>query len=564
MAKKTLQQRTAVALSLEQGKEVFADSGAAVEALQVALDDAEASHTARLTLAVARWIVLGADLANWWKRIYLVFGPKAHRFRQARIEALYAREQLEQTKAGVEKAQAALRRADLSEVIRVGREAQKQAGRLGDVVGLLGGLTSASANHTTSNADCERYYRELEGLLANEYRAFASRENYPREADAYAELHKVFARCSELRLAPRLAKRNICAVAGGFSSGKSSFLNALIGERILPTNITPTTSIPTYIFHVDDELSVQAFNHLGGGVSIDAIMFKKMTHDFKHDHGVELKRLVHRVSICTPKLQEWKNLALIDTPGYTNPEDNAAGGDDGAEQRDEDIALANVLKSQFLIWVVDCEKGTLPEQDIHFIRKFIDERPEGAENKLYLVFNKGDKKTQEDRLGILQVAEDTAKTHSIPFAGIGIYSSHKNEWYADTSLVSTACRPHRRPPFDAFLQTVDQAQSSGTHGLGEAVQAVFQDYIDYHEHEGGQLDDASRLLDALWLALKPLNERGGHIEDLSASLNKRRAYIRNVREDHGKLRDEARHLQQRFAAAVTGFVEDIGTSANAQ
>lgn len=538
----------------EQGKAVFADSNAAVEALQVALDDAEASHTtadtaiAQLRTRLGRWSELDAQLGNWGGRIALVFVPQADRVGREAADALSASgEQLAHAKAGVEKAQAALRRADLPEVIRAGRAAQDQAHRLGDVVGLLGGLTSA--NHTTSNADCERHYRELEGLLANEYRAFASRENYPREADAYAELHKVFTRCSELRLAPRLAKRNICAVAGGFSSGKSSFLNALIGERILPTDITPTTSIPTYIFHVDDDLSVEAFNHLGGGVVINASMFKKMTHDFKRDHGIELKRLVQRVSICTPKLQEWKNLALIDTPGYTNPEDNAAGGADGAEQRDEDIALANVLKSQFLIWVVDCEKGTLPEQDIHFIRKFIDERPEGAENKLYLVFNKGDKKTQEDRLGILQVAEDTAKTHSIPFAGIGIYSSHKNEWYA-----------HQGSPFDAFMQTVDQAQSSSTHGLDKAVQAVFQDYIDYHEQEGEQLGKASRLLDNLSLALRQLE---GHAEKLDADLNRRRAYIHNVREDHGKLRDEARHLQQRFAAAVTGFVEGIGTSTDA-
>ena len=550
---KTLRRNVEAPLS-EQGKAVFADSGAAVEALQVALDDAEASHTkadtaiTQLRSRLGRWSELDARLAKWGGRIALVFVPQADRVGREAADALNASgEQLAHAKAGVEKAQAALRRADLPEVIRVGRAAQDQAGRLGDVVGLLGGLTSA--NHTTSNADCERHYREFGGLLANEYRAFASRENYPREADAYAELHKVFTRCGELRLAPRLAKRNICAVAGGFSSGKSSFLNALIGERILPTDITPTTSIPTYIFHVDDDLSVEAFNHLGGGVAINASMFKKMTHDFKRDHGIELKRLVHRVSICTPKLQEWKNLALIDTPGYTNPEDNAAGGADGAEQRDEDIALANVLKSQFLIWVVDCEKGTLPEQDIHFIRKSIDERPEGAQNKLYLVFNKGDKKTQEDRLGILQVAEDTAKTHSIPFAGIGIYSSHKNEWYA-----------HQGSPFDAFLQTVDQAQSSGTHGLGEAVQQVFQDYIDYHEQEGEQLGKASGLLNRLSLEL---GQPKGRLEELDADLKKRRAYIHNVREDHGKLRDEARHLQQRFAAAVTGFVEGIGTSTDA-
>lgn len=554
MARRNLHRNVETPLS-EQREGVFADSGVAVEALQVALGDAEASHaaaaaaTAQLRARLGRWSELDAWLANWWGRTRLVVVPQADHIGREAADALNASgEQFARAKASVEKAQAALRRADLPEVIRVGREAQDQAARLGDVVGLLGGLTSA--NHTTSNADCERHYHELEGLLANEYRAFASRENYPREADAYAELHKVFARCGELRLAPRLAKRNICAVAGGFSSGKSSFLNALIGLDILPTKITPTTSIPTYIFHVDDEPSVEAFNHLGGGVPIDASMFKKMTHDFKGDHGVELKRLVHRVSICTPKLQDWKNLALIDTPGYTNPEDNAAGGADGAEQRDEDIALANVLKSQFLIWVVDCEKGTLPEQDIHFIRKFIDERPEGAENKLYLVFNKGDKKTEEDRQDILRIAEETAKTHAIPFAGIGIYSSHKNEWYA-----------HQGSPFDAFLQTVDQAQSSGTHGLGEAVQAVFQDYIDYHEQEGDQLGKASGLLNRLSLAL---GQQAGRLEKLDADLKKRRAYIRNVREDHGKLRDEARHLQQRFAAAVTGFVEGIGTSTDAQ
>ena len=545
--------RNVVALSREQAKEVLVDSGGAIDALQAALGDVEASHaaadaaTARVRTGLGRRSELDARLAKWWGRIVLVFAPQADRIDQANVEATDALDafgkQLAQVKAGVAKAQAALRRADVPQVIRAGREAQDQADRLGDVVGLLGGLTSA--NHTTSNTDCERNYREFRGLLANEYRAFASRENYPREADAYAELHKVFARCSELRLAPRLAKRNICAVAGGFSSGKSSFLNALIGEGILPTQITPTTSIPTYIFHVDDELSVEAFNHLGGGVPINARMFQKMTHDFKRDHGIELKRLVHRVSICTPKLRCWKNLALIDTPGY-----NAAGGIGGAEQRDEDIALANVLKSQFLIWVVDCEEGTLSEQDIHFIRKFIDERPEGAENKLYLVFNKGDKKTAEDRQDILRIAEDTAKTHSIPFVGIGIYSSHKNEWYA-----------HQGSPFDAFLQTVDQAQSSGTHGLDEAVQAVFQDYIDYHEQEGEQLGKALALLNSLSLAL---GEQEGCLEKLDVNLNKRRAYIRNVREDHGKLRDEARHLQQRFAAAVTGFVEGIGTSTDAQ
>ena len=219
---------------------------------------------------------------------------------------------------------------------------------------------------------------------------------------------KIFARLGELRMAPRLASRNICAVAGASSSGKSSFLNALIGADILPIDITPTTSIPTYIFHVDDASHVDAFNHYGGDVEIDGDTFKEMTHGFKKCHNVELKRLVHRASIYTEALSSWRNLALIDTPGYSNPEDG----------------------------------GTT-----------VEERSGDAEGKLYLVLNKGNKKGEEDRQAILGVAEETARTNESPFASMGVYSAHQNKWYA-----------HQGQSFDEFLQTVDQAQSSATTG----------------------------------------------------------------------------------------------------
>ena len=516
--------RTEAVLSREQAEELFAESVATVEALQGAFDDtatslreAKATATSLLVQLIDRFLLHGALDRH-----------------------------LADANAHLDEGRDAMGRADLPKIVQAGRQAYANADCLGDVIALLGKLTSA--DHDTSNTDCERYHSEFGALLANEYRAFASRDNYPDEADAHAKLQGVSARLGELRLAPRLANRNICAVAGGFSSGKSSFLNALIGKDILPTKITPTTSIPTYIFHVDDALSVNAFNHYGGGVEIKAEAFQQMTHDFKKEHGIELKRLVHRVSIYTPDLSQWANLALIDTPGYSNPEASAGAGAADAEDRDEDIALANVLKSHFLIWVVDCEKGTLPEQDIQFIRKFVDEQPEGAEDRLYLVFNKGDKKGEQDRKEILQVAANTAKSHAIPFAGIGIYSSHKREWYA-----------HQGSSFDAFLQTVDQAQSSGTSDLEEDVQAIFQGYIDYHEQEAKQLGNAFGLLNRLSAAL-PKND-GVSLDKLAADLTERRNYIRKAQGEHESLREEAQLLQKRFAAAVRGFVEGIGTVA---
>ena len=442
---------------------------------------------------------------------------------------------LEIAKRTVADAQAHLRRTDIPKVVQAGRDAHARADRLSEVIELLGDLTSA--DYDTSITDCERYYAEFEELLGKEYRAFASRENYPKEADAFAQLQKVFAHLGELRLAPRLARRNICAVAGGFSSGKSSFLNALIGKKMLPVKVTPTTSIPTYIFHVDDALSVNAFNYYGGGVEIKPDVLKQMTHNFKTQYGIELQRLVHRVSIYTPDLSQWGNLAFVDTPGYD------------AGKRDEDVALANVLRSRFLIWVVDYHRGTLPDQDIHLIRKFINERPEDKEKKLYLVLNKGESKSEQERKNILNVAANTARDASIPFAGIGIYSSKKREWYA-----------HQGSSFDAFLQTVDQAQSSRTSGLEKEVEAIFQGYIDYHKQEAKQLGNALGLLNRLW---EMLCNSEGDLDKVTADLTERRNYIRKMQKEHESLRDEAEQLQKRFTAAVKGFVNAINGTAPA-
>ena len=438
-------------------------------------------------------------------------------------------------------AEVALVRTNIRQVIAAGRAAYSVADRQAEVVKFVGKITRATNGASGNGVD--QHYRTFEGLLEHDYRLFASRESYPKEADAYAILQGLFTRMGEIRLAPRLASRNICAVAGGFSSGKSTFLNALMADRpegILPTQITPTTSIPTYIFHVDDpDLTVNAFNHHGGRVKINADMFQRMTHSFKRDHGIELKRLVHRVAIYTPKLQSWRRLALIDTPGYSNPEGSAVAG-----ERDEDIALASVLDSHFLIWVVDCDSGTIPAQDLQFIRKFLDERGEAHKEKsLYLVLNKGDKKTAQERKDILKQAEDTAKKHAIPFAGMGVYSSHDVEWYVHEGLA-----------FPEFLERVDRAQSSRTSNLANTAGAVFQQYIDYHEQEADQLGKASGLLNRLALALSQPEDGSGK---LATDLQKRRAYLRKMKADHESLREEAQQLQERFTAAATAFVEGI-------
>lgn len=248
--------------------------------------------------------------------------------------------------------------------------------RTGEVIELTTNVMSSLPDDHAS----EQPLREFERLLEHDYPEFARRENFSGEADALSELQSVFDRMRRIRLAPHLASRNICSVAGGFSSGKSSLLNRLMGTDILPTKITPTTAIPTYVSHGDGEQTIRVFNHRGGSRAIEPPTLREMTHGFgslrEGGEGIPLKEIVSRVSIRTPRLGKQK-LAFVDTPGYTNR-------GDGGVIEDEQTAMREVLESRFLIWVVDCERGELPQEDIRIVREFASRRA-ASEEPIYWV-----------------------------------------------------------------------------------------------------------------------------------------------------------------------------------
>ena len=426
---------------------------------------------------------------------------------------------------------------------------------LDGIIKLVGSITSA--NHDIQSS-CDKHYHDFENLLKEDYHQFALKDNYPQEAEAYVDLQGVLTDMGNIRLAPRLATRNMCAVAGGFSSGKSSFLNSLIGgeDDLLPTRITPTTSIATYIFHIKgEEQSINVFNHNGGSVKIKPAQFQRMTHDFKAEYGIQLKRLVERVSIYTPKLADWNNVALIDTPGYTNPDEG-----EGVDS-DEEIALRSVWKSRFLIWLVDCERGTLPEQDVELLRKFLQQRdrPKGGKS-LYLVVNKADKKPEDELEGVLHKVAKTAQGHDIPCFGIGLYSAHQGKWYS-----------HAGQPFEEFLSKVGEAELANIETLKDRVEQVFDGYVDWHHTEQERLANTLGLMNRLLLGVdvrqskksggekkEGARGRGGNgPSNLEGGLNKHIRALRKQIEVHKQWSEKAIGLRARFLRSVEGFIKEI-------
>ena len=420
---------------------------------------------------------------------------------------------------------------------------QQHAQSTQKAIHLTGQIMSACDN---LNGECTRHFNDYGKLLKNDYREFARNDTYPEEAEAYANLGRIHSLMNQMRLAPQLASRNMCTVAGSFSSGKSSFLNSLIGDKILPIEITPSTSIPTFVTHVNDnELEIHAFNTGGGKTPIDTSTFQQMTHEFKDNYGIPLNQIVERIVINTSHLGRWNKVAFIDTPGYTNPGDAQKGGED------QKIALQEVLTNPFLIWVVDCERGTLPQQDIDCLCGFRDQRKLAQVSSyrksikpIFIVLNKADKKTSAERRKILQNVKKVVTENKIPCYGIGFFSSQDEKWYGRPS-----------PSFDEFLEMMNRARTMIK--LDKEIGHLFDDYVRFHEDERRKMKGIIGLIKRIDLRLDDDSSRlrrdvGQAHQDFDRKLT--------MHQEHA---EQSRDLKDKFIKCTQGFMEAIKVSQNA-
>ena len=109
------------------------------------------------------------------------------------------------------------------------------------------------------------------------------------------------------------------AVLGQFKRGKSTLLNALLGDELLPTDILPVTAIPTFI-SAAEEIEVQ----VSFSTEAKSVKFKPSSGqalgDFLTEYVTEKgnphnQREVARVDVGHPAEILKQGIVLIDTPG---------------------------------------------------------------------------------------------------------------------------------------------------------------------------------------------------------------------------------------------------------
>lgn len=109
------------------------------------------------------------------------------------------------------------------------------------------------------------------------------------------------------------------AVLGQFKRGKSTLLNALVGEPVLPVSVVPLTSIPTFIgFGESPQITVTYVNnpepeHFTGRSTSDLTEFltERVTEEGNPNNSIG----VSDVEVKLPSSLLSRGVVLIDTPG---------------------------------------------------------------------------------------------------------------------------------------------------------------------------------------------------------------------------------------------------------
>ncbi len=254
---------------------------------------------------------------------------------------------------------------------------------------------------------------EYQCILDNEFLEFASGVDSLKEKEiALLELQEIKKELQLVASYPSLFQKSMVAVGGGFSAGKSTFLNHLLGLNLkLSANSTPTTAIPTYCLKGEREV-LMGRSQNGGVVELPYLTFD---HKFLDSLGFNLKEIMPSMLLSAPSVP-FEFLCFIDTPGYDAPNQGYTGGD---RQVSEEY-LAN---AKYILWVIDCQHGTIQSDDLDYLQELYEEHGK----QVFIVLNKADLKITIQLKEIAVQTKETLEDNGIEFLGIGVYSSEDHK-----------------------------------------------------------------------------------------------------------------------------------------
>ncbi|WQY80721.1 dynamin-like GTPase family protein [Helicobacter pylori] len=304
-------------------------------------------------------------------------------------------------------------------------------------------LIARILNAKTNNEGLEEYQQ----ILDNEFLEFASGVDSLKEKEiALLMLQEIKKELQLVASYPSLFQKTIVAVGGGFSAGKSTFLNNLLGLKLkLPEDMKPTTAIPTYCLKGKKEVLMGSSQN-GGMVELPHLAFD---HQFLDSLGFNLKEIMPFMLLSAPSVP-FEFLCFIDTPGF-NP------GNQGYTGGDKEASKESLKHAKHILWLVSCERGGIESDDLEFLQELYEE--EGKQ--VFIVLSRADRRTKSQLEVVAKQIKETLKDNGIEFLGICAYSATRYQEYKEFSEKSKVFNS-----LEEFLMKLNQRSEKQNEILG--------------------------------------------------------------------------------------------------
>ncbi|WP_025455374.1 P-loop NTPase family protein [Helicobacter pylori] len=277
---------------------------------------------------------------------------------------------------------------------------------------------------------------EYQSILDNEYLEFASGVDSLKEKEiALLTLQEIKKELQLVAGYPSLFHKNMVAVGGGFSAGKSTFLNNLLGLKLkLPEDTLPTIAIPTYCFKGKKEI-LMGFSQNAGMVELPHLAFD---HNFLNSLGFDLKEIMPLMLLSAP-IVPFEHLCFIDTPGYNPSNQGYTGGDERASKE-------SLKHAQNVLWLISCECGGIETGDLEYLQELYEEG-----KQVFILVSMADRRTKKQLEEVATQIKETLEDRGIEFLGIGAYSATR---YQEIKEFSEKSRVF--DSLEGFLRSLDK------------------------------------------------------------------------------------------------------------
>lgn len=191
------------------------------------------------------------------------------------------------------------------------------------------------------------------------------------------------------------------AILGQFKRGKSTFLNALLGDAVLPSSVIPLTAVPTLItYGIEKTVRVK---HISGKEdqcfkSEDTSLIRKYIETYVSEESNPKNILqVLQVELTWPSDILKKGVVLIDTPGV------------GSTHKHNTEMTVNFLSQCDAALFLVSSDPPITETELDFLHQIIDAIP-----RIFFLLNKKDYLSEEE----ITVVSDFFKRTLIEKGGI--------------------------------------------------------------------------------------------------------------------------------------------------